>query len=97
MRHPQPNNQINDRLIRLCTSSESVSSLIAKDPDLAPGDAWEKLYGDRALKAAQERSDINGTIENISAPLDELEKATLCGKWGPTRPSELFLKVWLGT
>ncbi|KAK4152999.1 hypothetical protein C8A00DRAFT_44007 [Chaetomidium leptoderma] len=78
---------ISDHITRLCTSSESVSSLIADDPCLAPGDAWEKLYGADARKAA-----AKGESESVTQ--DELERAAACGKWGPTRPSELFLRIY---
>jgi hypothetical protein len=77
--------------VRLCWSHESVSSLLAHDPNLAPGDAWEKLYGDRALKSAA-KSDSEG-IKSDSVVQSELEIAANCGKWGPTKPSELFLRV----
>jgi hypothetical protein len=82
-------NRISERLIRLCTSSESVSSLLAKQPSMAPSEAWERLYGEHALKAA----DGSGQDGSESVTQDELEKAAMCGKWGPTKPGELFLKV----
>lgn len=96
-RHRQPENKISDRLIELCTSGESVSSLVAQDPSLAPGDAWEKLYSKRRLKATtvsgKGPGDGSEGAEPQLIPQDELEKAARCGKWGPTRPSELFLRV----
>ncbi|KAK4099282.1 hypothetical protein N658DRAFT_540783 [Parathielavia hyrcaniae] len=101
-KHRESSNRISDRIIRLCTSTESVSSLVARDPTLAPGEAWDRLYGERALKTADKdaRKDLddylNGrqTTEPESFGGDELERATLCGKWGPTRPSELFLRIY---
>ncbi|KAK3307379.1 uncharacterized protein B0T15DRAFT_414522 [Chaetomium strumarium] len=90
--------RISDRLIRLCTSSESVSSLVAENPTLAPGDAWEMLYGEHALKVAvdhgHKRQDSGKSIGSDAEAVDELEKAAKCGKWGPTKPSELFLKIY---
>ncbi|KAL2022871.1 hypothetical protein VTK56DRAFT_4402 [Thermocarpiscus australiensis] len=80
---------ISDRIIRLCTSEQSVSSLLAEDPSLAPGDAWERLYG--AKTAAAEDSESTGSE---SPNPDELERAARCGKWGPTTPSELFLRIY---
>lgn len=41
---------ISDRILDLCTSSETVSSLLAKEPSLSPSAAWDKLYGRNALK-----------------------------------------------
>ncbi|KXX76260.1 Minor cardiolipin synthase ClsB [Madurella mycetomatis] len=88
--HRQPKTRISDRLIGLCTSDESVSSLVARDPSLAPGDAWKKLYRERALKATTvgEKGPRESTLQ------DELEKAAWCGRWGPTKPSELFLRIY---
>ena len=89
--------RVSDQVIRLCTSSESVSSLVAEDPALAPGDAWERLYGAHALKAAvksEQRKSAGGeNHEAHPANQPDLERAARCGKWGPTKPSELFLRV----
>ncbi|KAK2067230.1 hypothetical protein P8C59_000988 [Phyllachora maydis] len=68
---------VSDRLAALCTSADSVSSLLAADPTLAPGEAWKRLYGDHAGRVAL-----------------ALEQAARCGKWGPTRPSDLFLHMY---
>ncbi|KAK0659484.1 hypothetical protein QBC41DRAFT_287008 [Cercophora samala] len=86
------NNRISDRLLDLCTSSRSVSSLISEDPTISPADAWEKLYGKSALVNAENETDhANGTID---AEQLELRKAEMCGKWGDNKPSELFLKIY---
>jgi hypothetical protein len=91
-------NRLSDRLVRLCTSNESVSSLLAQNPTLSPNEAWKKLYGDKALKAAEEElhQAVDGHEHARSEPAtqEELEKAARCGKWGPTQPSELFLRVF---
>ena len=89
--------RISHRLIELCTSSESVSSLLAKDPTLAPGDAWKLLYGHHNSSDRKvEEHEANGIAAGSSEPpssSDELQRAAKCGKWGPTKPSELFLRV----
>ncbi|KAK0726417.1 hypothetical protein B0T21DRAFT_293280 [Apiosordaria backusii] len=90
------NNHISDRLLNFCNSPRSVSSLISEDPTLSPEDAWEKLYGKNALKdvengAVQATGCANGAIDAEQA---DLEKAAKCGKWGDTKPSELFLKIY---
>ncbi|KAK4651932.1 hypothetical protein QC762_606880 [Podospora pseudocomata] len=86
------NNHINDRLLDLCTSTQSVSSLISQDPTISPADAWEKLYGRTALASAEnEKEHANGAIDG---DLLELKKAEMCGRWGDTKPSELFLKIY---
>jgi hypothetical protein len=95
-KHRRPESQISDQVVSLCTSTESVSSLLAEDPTLAPGDAWKRLYGDRALKAiAGDAQDDHGSESPKPHPAthDELQRAASCGKWGPTKPSELFLRV----
>jgi hypothetical protein len=79
-----------DHVIELCTSNESVSSLLAQDPQLAPGEAWKKLYGHHATKHNSKAIDSAG---KASIGQEELERAAKCGKWGPTQPSELFLRV----
>ncbi|KAJ7118728.1 hypothetical protein C8R44DRAFT_181495 [Mycena epipterygia] len=80
------------KVYELCTGTETVSSLVARDPELAPGDAWKKLYAEH----------IGGSKESIAAAREhrdahtpeDLKKARECGKWGPTEPSELFLKLY---
>ncbi|KAG4223586.1 hypothetical protein PC116_g27951 [Phytophthora cactorum] len=82
---------ISEQLYELCLSSESVSSALARDASLTPGEAWKKLFGyhdhDHGSK---------GDVRNIgkgSLSPKELEKARACGKWGSQKPSDLFLKV----
>ncbi|KAJ6547026.1 hypothetical protein B0H19DRAFT_1211731 [Mycena capillaripes] len=76
----------------LCTGTETVSSLLAKDPELPPGDAWKKLYGSHtpgskeSVAKAREHRDAHTP--------EDLKQARECGKWGPTEPSELFLKLY---
>lgn len=82
--------KISDNIFALCTSSESVSSLLAQDPTLAPGEAWKKLYGHHVSKPSSK--DVNAAGKG-SVSKEELERAAKCGKWGPTQPSELFLRV----
>ncbi|KAK8051092.1 hypothetical protein PG993_002477 [Apiospora rasikravindrae] len=79
-------------LVQLCQEPESVSSRLAKQPDLAPGTAWKHLYSrhERQLSKARDIRDIGkGSLAD-----GELEKARQCGKWGPTEPSDLFLRLY---
>lgn len=80
------NGPISDEIFKLYISPDSVSSLLAKDPNMSPGQAWKQLYGHHVGGHAHpsDRQDR----EN-----DHLERAAKCGHWGPTEPSELFLKV----
>lgn len=82
---------ISDRLYELCTSSESVSSVLAKDPTLTPKQAWDRLYGKYEGKHAAKKL-LNG-VSRSSTTEEVLAQTARCGKWGPTQPSELFLRV----
>lgn len=79
-----PKRAIGNDIVRLCTSPDSVSSQVATAPLVSPGEAWQKLYGD-----------YQPSTELASEPASDadLERAAQCGKWGPTPPSELFLRV----
>ncbi|KAL2128657.1 hypothetical protein VTI74DRAFT_8860 [Chaetomium olivicolor] len=91
----QPPERISDHVIQLCAGSDSVSSLLAEDPSLAPGDAWKKLFRGHALKDAKRdaREEDSGS-GNAAFPQDELSRAARCGRWGPTKPGELFLTIY---
>lgn len=91
MAHNQFTDTISDRLVDLCTSTESVSTVLAQDPTAAPGDAWKKLYKHHAGKLTGPHS-IHEAGKG-EASTEALERAAKCGKWGPTQPSELFLRV----
>lgn len=78
---------VSDRVHELCTSKQSVSALLAQDPTIAPGDAWKTLYGNLPSEAGSA-----GTEREDSTP-DDLKRVAECGNWGPTQPSELFLKA----
>jgi hypothetical protein len=80
---------ISDKVHKLCNGTETVSSEMAKDPTLAPGEVYKKLYGhfDSDKSTAKERDHK----EEISEA--DLKRAEECGNWGPTKPSELFLRV----
>lgn len=82
---------ISDKVYALCTSSESVSDLLAKDPTLAPEDAWKKLFGDNWAGEKESVSTAKANRDEITS--EDLKRARECGKWGPTEPSDLFLRV----
>lgn len=82
---------IDDKLLKLLTSPESVSTLLAQDPSLTPGEAWKKLYGHHVGKLGHAPS-INETGKHLASE-EALHKAAEAGHWGPTQPSELFLRV----
>lgn len=75
---------ISDFVYDLCHQQETVSSRLAKDPDDAPGVIAKELFGE---KQCLPRSDDTDEEQY------NLQRAFECGRWGPTRPSDLFLKV----
>lgn len=84
---------VSDTLLQLCTVEESVTSSLAADPSLSPGEVWTKLYGH------MHTSRIDADNYRIGDNHDEktslaLERAEKCGKWGDEKPSELFLKIF---
>ncbi|KAG4025551.1 hypothetical protein MFRU_055g00240 [Monilinia fructicola] len=88
----KPGAMISDKVYKLCTSKETVSSLLAKDPTMAPGDAWKQLYGGHA--AGEKESKNEARRHRDTATPEDLQRALECGNWGPTQPSELFLKMY---
>ncbi|KAK1836892.1 hypothetical protein QBC39DRAFT_403003 [Podospora conica] len=92
MGDPRVPGHISDRVVELCTSTSSVSALMAEDPSRAPGDAWDVLYGE--WKSSKPPDDDYLKEGSGLDWKDELERAARCGKWGPTQPSELFLKIY---
>ena len=84
---------ISDTLLQLCTLDESVTSLLAADPSLSPGEAWKKLYSHVSKSKVDAESYRIGNHHDDETKL-ALERAEKCGKWGEERPSELFLKIF---
>jgi len=82
---------ISDRVYKLCTSKESVSALLAKNPTLAPEEAWKQLFGGHA--AGEKASSATAQAHRDNHTSEDLKRAFECGNWGPTEPSELFLRV----
>lgn len=80
-----------DKTFSYCTSKESVSALLGADPTLAPGDAWRKLYGHHVPKLSSSKSMKDCGKGEVSQ--ENLGRAEQCGKFGPTQPSDLFLRV----
>lgn len=82
-------NMISDRIYTLCRSEQSVTSELAKEPQRAPSDIAKRLYHSDLSHAASE----SHKADHIKRDVD-LNRAFECGKWGSSRPSELFLRVW---
>jgi len=83
--------KISDKVYNLCRSTSTVSSELAKDPTLSPGKAASRLYdGDEKISVLEKKP----PTERVSATPEDLERAYQCGKFGATRPSELFLRIF---
>ena len=76
-----------ERVYQLCHSSKTVSSELARDPNQAPTKVFHKLYSNDHAK--EDASEVEDGVDGH----DCLQKALECGNWGPTKPSNLFLKV----
>ncbi|KFY24031.1 hypothetical protein V493_05478 [Pseudogymnoascus sp. VKM F-4281 (FW-2241)] len=84
---------VSDGLHKLCTNKESVSTLLAEDPTLAPGDAWKRLYGSY-VPTVKKAAVLGRDSEEHSVRAEDLQRIAECGNWGPSQPSELFLKIY---
>jgi hypothetical protein len=82
---------ISEKVHTLCNGTESVSSMLAAEPTMAPGDAWKALYGKH--EAGKDVSTSTAKAHRDEITSEDLQRAFECGNWGPTRPSELFLRV----
>ncbi|GJJ73183.1 hypothetical protein EMPS_05541 [Entomortierella parvispora] len=80
---------VTKKVYELCHATETVSSVLAKDPTAAPGDVIKKLYGGH-------KKDLTYDPEKNRRPpsAKEQELAFQCGNWGPTQPSPLFLQAY---
>lgn len=83
---------VSDGLHKLCTNKESVSALLAEDPTIAPGDAWKRLYGSY-VPTVKNAAVLDRDSKEHSVRAEDLQRIAECGNWGPSQPSELFLKV----
>ncbi|KAI1429927.1 hypothetical protein F5Y12DRAFT_709469 [Xylaria sp. FL1777] len=79
--------RITNRLYKWCRSEDSVSSLLAANPNLAPKEIWQKLFHDDNLSSHVEEYKEEEEIE-------DLRRARLCGKWGFKEPSDLFTRLY---
>lgn len=80
---------ITDTVYNLCHGTETVSSELAKNPSAAPSDIYKRLYGKYDHEISKKHQ-----LEGNEITEEDLKRAEECGRWGPTKPSELFLKVY---
>ncbi|KAI1209856.1 IQ calmodulin-binding motif protein [Annulohypoxylon truncatum] len=88
--------KIGEHVYELCRSSESVSSILAQDSSLSPGEAWKKLtehhdHGPKSPKSP--KGDVHDIGKGV-LDLQEIERTRSCGKWGSQEPSDLFIRMY---
>ncbi|KAI9834684.1 MAG: hypothetical protein M1826_000086 [Phylliscum demangeonii] len=81
---------ISQTVYDLCHGRETISSELARDATLSPGSIAKRLYRDGERPRLVEPS----FKPPSSATAEDLQRAAECGNFGPTRPSELFLRVY---
>ena len=81
---------ISDKLYNFCRAGESVSSVLARDPSVTPGEIAKKLYHPDNVSINEGKPPSHRT----PATDNDLRRAYECGKFGATKPSELFLRVF---
>ena len=75
---------ISDFVYDLCHAQETVSTRLATNPTAVPGEVAKQLFeSNKSLP----KSDTE------LQPKYDLQRAFDCGKWGNSRPSDLFLRV----
>lgn len=85
----QMSTKISQRVVNFCRSSTSVSSRLAQNPSLSPGTVIKELFNHSS--SDEGFNDSNDHVDDT----DALETAYHCGKWGASRPSDLFLRASL--
>ena len=80
---------VSEHVFKLCQGTETVSSVLAGNTSETPGEVVKRLYGHHA-KDLHRNPDVNRPAPSAEA----LEMAFKCGRWGPTRPSPLFLQAF---
>ncbi|KAL8293888.1 hypothetical protein RB597_007667 [Gaeumannomyces tritici] len=91
---PLRDETFSDQVLAMCTSAETVSSLLAQEPDLAPKEAWKRLCVSEGAARGQPSTSTVPEGSGGTLPADSLDRAAMCGRWGSQRPSDLFLKMY---
>ena len=83
---------VSQHVLDLCTSSTTLTSELAKNPDRPVSRVAEKLFKDHGARFKQLTRDA--TVKPAENEEDELELDVVmrCGSF-PNRPSDLFLQV----
>ncbi len=79
-----------ENIEKLCQSTSSVSSEYARTPEESPGKIADRLFSSHHLKVFPPKPP-----SEIALPTaDNLEWAKRCGRFGDTKPSDLFLQAY---
>ncbi|KAG8526667.1 uncharacterized protein KY384_008096 [Bacidia gigantensis] len=82
---------LSEALIKLCQSNDSsISAALAGEPTAAPTELWQRLFGQQKAAA----SGVDPGDSDAALSQERLAQAQKCGHWGPTQPSELFLRAF---
>ncbi|GAA5874162.1 hypothetical protein JCM1840_000371 [Sporobolomyces johnsonii] len=87
---------LSDSLLTLCKSPETVTTRLGQSQEGTPvHEVAEKLFTVSTLTKLAHKLKPKSEVK-LSDPTEEedLEQACDCGKFGGTRPSELFLKIY---
>lgn len=82
---------VSQHVLDLCTSSTTLTSDLAKNPDRPISRVTEKLFKDHGARFKQLRPQLTD-VSPAEGDEDELDIVMRCGSF-PHRPSDLFLQV----
>lgn len=80
-----------DTVHKLLVSRDTVSSLLAADKTLSPGDAAQKLFHSHGFSVHEHKA----PKERTPASPEDLQRIAAVGNFGSSKPSEKFLRIWL--
>lgn len=83
-------NYIHDKLYSWARSEHSVSSQLLTDPTKPIGDLAQQLYGSHHSEKIESHPPKHLRV----ATAEDLQRAYECGRFGKTKPSELFLRAY---
>jgi phosphatidylserine/phosphatidylglycerophosphate/cardiolipin synthase-like enzyme len=84
--------KIPQHIYELCASTNSITSEYASDTSVTPGHICNSMF--HVHKNRYQIAQRNPSEKYQTATAEDLELAMQCGKWGPTKPSELFLRIY---
>ena len=88
---------VSDRAFKLCQETRTVSDEFARNPQEAPTEICQRLFGHHKPIITHEEQKHEHAVSGVDRPpatAVELDKARQCGKWGPQQPSEQFLQIY---